>query len=223
MTKWPEKVGIKYDETVREYWKRRLHQHHFDYYKGRSLMKLPEDLRVYQHLIERIKPEVIMEFGTGYGASAVWFADQLDTFCGGGHVVTVGNHPIPQDSDQAKEFHEDERITFIMGDLTDPAVITQVHELCAGKRVMGCDDSGHTPKTTSTVLREYSDLVPAGSWFVVEDGIIDEPEISIWGVGGVQPSIREFLETEQGARFRQHDLAFYGVTMHFNGWLEAVG
>ena len=44
----------------------------------------------------------------------------------------------------------------------------------------------------------------------------------IWGVGGVQPSIREFLTTEKGERFRQHDLAFYGITMHFNGWLEAV-
>jgi len=223
MTRWPEKVGISYDEPVREFWKRRLHQHHYDYYKGRSLMKLPEDLRVYQHLIERIRPEVILEFGTGYGASAVWFADQLDTFCGGGDVVTVGNHPVPPDSDPSRGFLDDERITFIMGDLMDSGIVAKVHELCAGKKVMACDDSGHTPQTTSTVLREYSDLVPAGSWFVVEDGIIDEPEISIWNVGGVQPAIKDFLVTEMGSRFRQHDLAFYGITMHFNGWLEAVG
>ena len=221
MTKWPDKVGISYTETVRDYWQRRLHQHHYDYYKGRSLMKLPEDLRVYQHLIERIKPELILEFGTGFGASAVWFADQLDTFCGGGDVVTVGNHPVPNDSDTGRAFHEDERITFVEGDLTNPKIVARVHELCAGKRVMICEDSAHTYSNTLFVLREYSDLIQPGGWFVVEDGIIDEPEISIWNSGGVQPAIKDFRETEQGSRFMQHDLAFYGITMHFNGWLEA--
>lgn len=222
MSKWPEPVGISYNEPVRDYWKRRLLQHHYDYYKGRSLMKLPEDLRTYQHLIDRIRPEVVLEFGTGFGASAVWFADQLDTFCGGGHVVTVGNHSIPEDTETGRLLHADERVTFIQGDLTDQAVVDRVHDLCRGKRVMICEDSAHTYHVTTFVLREYGGLVPAGSWLVVEDGIVDEPEISIWQGTGVQPAIRDFLLTEQGQRFRQHNLNFYGLTMHFNGWLEAV-
>jgi cephalosporin hydroxylase len=222
MTRWPDIMWIKYDEPVRDYWKRRLNQHHNDFYKDRWLMKLPEDLRTYQHLIDRIKPDIILEFGTGFGASAVWFADQLDTFCGGGTVVTIGNHEIPRDLSEHEAFLNDPRIEFIMGDLTSEEVIAKVHELCAGKRVMACEDSAHTRHVTFTALDRYSDLIPAGSWFIVEDGIVDEPEISIWNGTGVQPGIKDFMESEKGKRFKQHHLAFYGITMHFNGYLEAI-
>jgi cephalosporin hydroxylase len=222
MTQWPDIISISYDEPLKAYWQRRLHQHHNDYYKDRKLMKLPEDLRAYQHLIERVRPEVILEFGTGFGASAVWFADQLDTFCGGGRVVTIGNHEIPRDQPIHKEFLDDPRISFVQGDLVSEDVIDRVYDLCIGKRVMACEDSAHTQFVTFTALDRYSDLIQPGGWFVVEDGIVDEPEISIWNAGGVQPAIREFLATERGKRFRQHNLAFYGVTMHFNGWLEAI-
>lgn len=222
MTRWPEPVGISYTEPVRDYWKRRLIQHHYDYYKDRHLMKLPEDLRTYQHLIERVQPEVILELGTGFGASAVWFADQLDTFCGGGSVVTVGNHEIPRDLSVHEKFLDDPRITFVMGDLMEPDIAVWVHDLCAGKRVMVSEDSAHTRRSTLTALLAYSDLVAKGSWFVVEDGIVDEPEITIWEGTGVQPGIADFLLTEQGQRFRQHNLNLYGITMHFNGWLEAI-
>lgn len=221
---WPTAVAYNIDLTLRQYWQERLYQHHFDSYKGRGLMKLPEDLRVYQHLIDYVQPEMILEFGTGFGASAVWFADQLDTFCGGGHVVTIGNHPIPPgDHPLHTQFHEDTRITFIEGDLTDPDIVTRAHALCAGKRVLASEDSAHTFDSTLTVLNEYSDLVPKGSWFVVEDGIVDVPDLSIWPGGGVVPAIREFLETQAGGRrFRSENLALYGLTMHFNGWLEAI-
>lgn len=222
MSRWPEINGVRYNEPLREYWQRRLHQHHNDFYKDRWLMKLPEDLRTYQHLIERVKPEVILELGTGFGGSAVWFADQLDTFCGGGTVVTVGNHEITPDIPVHQEFHADQRIKFIMGDLTSEGVVKEVHRLCAGKRVMACEDSAHTRLVTFTALDRYSDLIPKGSWFVVEDGIVDEPEISIWNGTGVQPGIKDFMESEKGKRFKQQHLAFYGVTMHFNGYLEAV-
>jgi cephalosporin hydroxylase len=84
------------------------------------------------------------------------------------------------------------------------------------------EDSAHTRPNTLTALLAYSDLVPKGSWFVVEDGLVDEPEISIWSPTGVQPGIADFLQTESGQRFRQHNLDLYGVTMHFNGWLEAI-
>lgn len=222
MNGFPDLVGISYHEPVREFWKRRLQQHHYDFYKGHGLMKLPEDLRTYQHLIDHVRPEIVLEFGTGFGGSAVWFADQLDTFCGGGKVVTVGNHEIPDNTATGRAFHADERITFLMGDLINEEIVAKVHDLCRGKRVMICEDSAHTYSVTTFVMQRYSDLVPAGSWMVVEDGIVDEPEISIWNSTGVQPAMRDFLSSEQGQRFRPHHLAVYGITMHFNGWLEAI-
>jgi len=220
-------VDIDLNETVRSFWRKRLVQHHYDFYKGRHLMKLPEDLRTYQHVIEACRPEMILEFGTGFGASAVWFADQLDVLVGGGKVVTVGDHRVGEDDDLNPlhvAFHADERVTFVHGSLLDPKVVKRVHSLCRGKRVMISEDSGHTVETTSGVLDLYSDLVPAGSWFVVEDGIVDDTNgLSLWNSTGVQPSIKAFLASEKGSRFAGHNLATYGITMHINGWLEAVG
>lgn len=217
-----EPLPVDIGESLRSYWQKRLWQHHRDFYKGRHLMKLPEDLRTYQHVIEACRPEVILEFGTGFGASAIWFADQLQVLLGEGEVVTIGNHPIPPGDPLHDDFLADKRITFIEGDLLDEAVVKRVHDLCGHKRVMVCEDSGHTRMTTYGALSLYSDLVPKGSWFVVEDGIVDVPTLSIWDPTGVKPSIEKFLASEQGQRFVGHDLSIYGVSMHIDGWLEAI-
>lgn len=207
------KVAINRDEPVRELWKRRLAQHTNDTYRGRSLCKMPEDLWTYLHLIEECRPEVILEIGSYGGGSAVWFADQLTAICGGGRVVTIDRtvvQPI------------DGRVTILTGSLDDPAIVDAAHAICSGKRVMVSEDSAHTYETTTAALRKYEDLVPQGSWFVVEDGVVDEPDLTIWNGGGVQPAIADFLASPAGSRFRQHDLSLYGMTTCHNGWLEAM-
>lgn len=210
----PWTVEIDPDGPVSALWKSRLSQHTSDRYRGRCLAKMPEDLRVYQHLIDACRPNVIVELGTYDGGSAVWFADQLDTFCGGGLVITI-------DLRFPTERLSDERIVSFEGDLSESFERISSH-IPPGSRVMVVDDSAHTYASTSDALRLYAPLVTPGSWFVVEDGVVDEP-ISIWGgSGGVQPAVRDFLATPGGERFRQHHLAIYGITTNHNGWLEAI-
>jgi len=209
-------TGVNRSDTVLAYWRARLAQHTQDTYRGRTLAKFPEDLRTYQHIIERSRPDLIIEMGTYDGGSAVWFADQLDVLAGGGRVITV-------DITAPRQIN-DERIEVITGALADEVVIRHIREFAIGRRVMVIDDSAHTLLSTSEALANYASLVSHGCWFVVEDGVVDELDLSIWpNVSGVQPAIDEFLLTEQGSRFERHDLALYGLTTCHNGWLEARG
>jgi cephalosporin hydroxylase len=214
---WPPAVDAPLDVSVRDYWRQRLSQHTQDSYRGRTLAKFPEDLRTYQHLLEVSRPEVVVELGTYDGGSAVWFADQLQVMLGPGReVITVDlarRRPL-----------RDRRIRSLVGDLADPLIADRVTRFVDGRRALVIDDSAHTYSTTLAALKGYSHLVQIGCWFVVEDGVVDEPDLTLWpGVMGVQAAITDFMASEQGERFTRHALAPYGLTTCQTGWLEARG
>jgi cephalosporin hydroxylase len=210
------------DRQMADYWTDRLHQHHHDTYKGRALVKLPEDMRTYQHVIEDSRPEVIVELGTYDGGSALWFADQLDVLCGvktaRPTVITV-DRAIRGRSIQV----DDPNIAFIHGDLGDTDVASRVSALVDGRRAMVVEDAEHTDRCTTAALELYSGLVSPGCYFVVEDAIVDDPDLALagWGGGGVAHAISRFIEHHE--EFTQEYLEPYGLTMHFGGWLKHDG
>lgn len=202
------------DMTLRDYWKWRLEQHFHDRYKGRSLVKMPEDLRTYQKVIEETRPNVIVELGTHEGGSALWFHDQLVGIVGEpAYVVTV-------DTNRCNLEHPG--LIVVTGDLRSSETVSQVAaNIGGGDRVMVIDDSEHSYDTTLASLNLYSEFVTPGCYFVVEDGIVDEPDLSIWpGVHGVQPAIVDFLATEAGGTFSREWKSEFGLTMHQGGWLR---
>jgi len=205
------------DLPLREYWKQRMREHGQDSYRGRSLVKMPEDLRTYEQVIEGTKPDTIVELGTFAGGSALWYRDRLRLFSGSDILV------VTVDVDRRCEgFSPNERVIFIEDDLTLERTQRKVAGLVAGRRVMVVDDSAHTYDVTTKALEGYGDLVSQGCYFVVEDGVVDEPDLTVWpGAGGVQPAIADFLDTDRGSRFEQRYLESFGLTMHFGGWLFA--
>ena len=209
-----EETMIIPERTI-DLWRHRLVHHTSDKpYRGRGLQKFPEDLRVYQTLIEEQQPEVIVEVGTKDGGSALWFADQLRALTGGGHVITIDIDPVRP--------LEDLDVTAIHGDATHPATLDQVNTLVAGSTCMVVEDSAHTYPTTKAVLDMYAPFVTPGQWFVVEDGVVDVEELRInphWP-RGVTPAIVDFLSSPAGGDFTRHWLDQYIITGHPGGWLQ---
>lgn len=204
-------VTLDTEASLRDYWHDRLCQSHTDTYRGRPLVKIPEDLRTYERIIDDTHPEIILEIGTYQGGSALWFSDRLATICGGGHVVTVDLDP-PSISN--------EHITSLRGDALSASIHAEVMRLCAGRRVLVSEDSAHTYEATLGLLRLYSPLVEKGSWYVVEDGA-EDTDAAPWGWGhGVRRAIAEFLG--ESHRFLPSK-APYGITSNVDGWLEATG
>jgi cephalosporin hydroxylase len=66
----PPRVEIELGDTVRTYWNARVAQHLNDSYLGVPLLKFPEDLRVYEHLLWESRANVVIEIGTNLGGSA---------------------------------------------------------------------------------------------------------------------------------------------------------
>ncbi|MFE1575347.1 CmcI family methyltransferase [Streptomyces fradiae] len=228
----PPRVAADLDGTVRAYWRARERQHLRDVYAGVRIKKFPEELRMMEHLMWLSRSQAVVELGTHFGGSALWFRDRLRTLAAYGRVppgVRVVTVDLRQDKARAALSAADpsyeDGITLVEGDVADPDTALRVRAaLPAGARTMVVEDTLHTYGTTAAALRNFAPLVPVGGFFVVEDGIVDVPELRPPGMpGGVLPAVRDWLAGPDGADFRQRrDLERYGLTCHIGGWLERV-
>jgi len=63
-------------------------------WKGLKLLKDPFTLSIYQQLLQDLKPKTILEFGSGEGGSASWFADTTKALGIHSRVITVDNKAL---------------------------------------------------------------------------------------------------------------------------------
>lgn len=235
----PAAVERDLDEPLASYWRRRLGQHHDDSWAGVPMAKLPEDLRVYQHLLWSSRADTVIELGTKWGGSLLWFRDQLRTFASYGRL---GREPTVIGLDLSTGHAETlldradpawrDRIELLEGDLRDAETVKAVDELVDPLgRCLVIEDAAHTREVTRAALEGFAHLVPKGGFFVVEDGHVDierlhpegPPMIKQLGVraGGVLAAVAEWLETPEGSEFElREDLELYGVTSHPGGYLQ---
>jgi cephalosporin hydroxylase len=231
MTELPPEITVDLSEDLRSYWRDRIRQHTHDVYADVRLSKLPEDLRTYEHLLWADRPDTVIEIGTQYGASALWFRDRLRTLqsyglIGEPRVVTV-------DIDQSAARRNLERadpgygqsIHMIEADVREAGVADQVAAL-VGKRCLVVEDSAHEYDTTFAALRAFARFVPPDGYFIVEDGSVDIEALRIdddWP-RGVLPALRDWLATDEGREFHlRRDLELYGITSHPSGFLQRRG
>lgn len=164
---------MNFDTSVLEYWRSRIDSHLSDTYMGVPMLKLPEDLAMYEHIMYEAKVNVVVELGTGCGGSAMWFRDRLLTMELADHVDNIRVITVDIVDRIQRGFHRN-KIVGLYGDITDPDALGLVKSyLFPDDRVMVIEDSAHTYNTTYDALANYSDLVSVGSYFVVEDTYID--------------------------------------------------
>lgn len=187
--------------------------HGMTFYEGVPILKSPMDLWVYQEIVWDLRPTLIIETGTAYGGSALYFARQLDRV-GGGSVISI-------DLDPAEKLPQHPRVTYIRGlssireDVVQ-AVGTIAHE---HPRVMVVLDSDHAKRHVLAELDCYADLVTAGQFLVVEDTNLNGRPVDIdWKGGpGPGPAVDEWLP--QHAEFARAPMA-ERYLMTFHTWLR---
>jgi cephalosporin hydroxylase len=136
------------------------------HWMGVRSLKNPLDAWSYQEIIHETRPDLLLELGSAYGGSALFFAHVFDLLGNEGAVVTV-------DHDHSSFAAHHPRITKVTGDTRDPAVLAEVRSLCADRRVMMIHDASHDADVVLEDLRNYSGLVTPGCYLIVEDGIGD--------------------------------------------------
>jgi len=222
----PPTVTADVTGALREYWLARVAQHTQDSYAGLPLSKFPEDLRTYEHLLWEDAPDTVIEIGTQAGGSALWFRDRLLDLQRYGRISTRPRViSVDIDHDSARENlarTPSDGIELVTGDVRDPATVAAVGRL-VGDRCLVIEDSAHEYDTTYAALDSFARFVPAGGFFVVEDGCVDVDAMRLddaWP-RGVLPALHDWLATEQGRAFRvRRDLELYGVSCHPEGFLQ---
>ena len=179
------------------------------------MLKHHWDLARYTIVLEDSRPEVVVECGTRTGHSALWFARH------GVDVVTIDVTPqVPADVATASD-----RIVWLTGSSTDPAMVAAVAAATAGKRTMVSLDSDHSAAHVAAEITAYSPLVSSGCYLVVEDGVIAWlPEDVLYGhgcqiyTGTVLDAIEQILPSDE--RFeRDVELeTMFPATMFPAGW-----
>ena len=143
---------------------------------GVRMWKLADDLQRYTAIIAETKPEVIVETGTKWGGSALFFAGL------GLDVITVdidGTFSKP-----ARDEHP--TIHWLIGDSLDPAVLACVADLIDGRRTMVSLDSEHAAPHVAAEIGAYAGFVTPGCHLVVEDGVFDLVDPKYAHLGGAR-------------------------------------
>lgn len=143
---------------------------------GVPVQKLPTDAWVYQELLARVRPDVLIETGTLAGGSALFFATIMDAI-GHGQVISIDVHgwPSSRQYDGPSERPQHPRVRYLTGDSTSLWIVSEMNMITVGKTTMVVLDSDHSRAHVLRELDLYAWLVTPGSYLVVEDtGLIDE-------------------------------------------------
>ena len=179
-------------------------------WRGVPVFKTPTDLWVYQELIEELRPDVIIETGTCYGGSALFFRNMLDLIHPHGNVISI-------DIDQSKLFQKAKDasgIRFIEGSSIDAAVVAMVQQRLADastQRVMVALDSNHEEQHVLQELALYAPLVTKGSALIIEDTNTVGPKEAIEQWAPLHPEFKMSVMCEK-----------FMLTFNRGGYFERV-
>ena len=141
---------------------------------GEPVLQLPQDLMAVQEIIFRTKPKFIIEVGTAWAGSLLFYSTLMEVL-GGERIVGIDVY-IPKDlKDRITSFERlSQRISWISGSSTDPSTVEEVQSIVGGsKEVMVVLDSDHTHDHVLNELNLYSPLVGVGQYLVVSDTIVE--------------------------------------------------
>jgi cephalosporin hydroxylase len=162
---------------------------------GTPAYKCPLDLWIYQEILYRSRPDVIIETGTAAGGSALFLASICDLI-GNGRVITIdirGEEEVRKHLGPIKVrcLPDHPRITYVRGSSVDPELVARVRgELSAEDRAMLILDSDHSKEHVLAELRAYAPAVSEDCYIIVEDTIGDGVAP---GFGGPGAAVEEFL------------------------------
>ena len=162
------------DEFVRLYWQL-LHWRENTWYMGIPTVKFPTDMWIYNEIIYETRPDILIETGTWFGGSALFFAHAFDAV-GNGMVITIDtirrnvpNHP---------------RIQYLNGRSDDKIIIEKVKSQLNGAKVMVILDSEHHHEAVLKELEIYAPMVTTKQYLIIEDTISGGNPVNAYDVDG---------------------------------------
>lgn len=188
--------------------------HHHITYRGISMLKCPFDLVSYQMIVSEVQPDLIIEIGTNKGGSALYFADLLKAI-GNGKVHSIDL----KQTGLAEEVLNCSNIELFEGGWQNYSL----SEASGFSRILIIDDGSHTYDDVKLAFDKLNSLVSKGSYYIVEDGILDQLNINKKKFnGGPVKAVKEILLQYDQYAVDQKWINFFGQNATFNimGYLK---
>jgi cephalosporin hydroxylase len=203
---------------------------------GVPIWQIPGDLLRLQEVIYAVKPTWIVETGTKFGGSALFFSSLLKLIGRtDGGVVTVDLTQYAEARENfAKHPHADLVKRAIIGDAASKSVVDQIRESLDGskERVVVFLDDNHNADHVLAEMNFYAEFVTPGSYMIVADTVFEDlagtpvgtPTEKYPDVANSNPrvAISRFLQTRVDF-VRDTRFAGKGMSNFADGFLRKVG
>jgi cephalosporin hydroxylase len=156
-----------------------------------------------QQIAYEVRPDFVVETGTWFGGSALYWAHTLNGMgLENTRVFTVDIQDATNQGANSNPLWK-KYVTFYKGSSTDPAIVARIAKQVAGGRVIVNLDSDHAMQHVLNELRLYAPMVSPGSYIAVEDthldGVPTHPDMG----AGPMAAVLEFLKEDAGHDFEQ--------------------
>lgn len=188
--------------------------HHQVTYRGVKAVRCPFDYLIYQMIISEIQPDLVIEIGTRKGGGAYYIADLLENI-GRGAVHTID---IVDEVDPVVKEHK--RIEFFTNGWSG----YDINLARKYNKIIIIEDASHLYEDTMGALNKFYDLVTVDSYFIIEDGIVNELGLEKKYNGGPLRAIHEFLpdHPEYIVDRKWCDMFGTNATFNVNGYLKKI-
>ena len=160
-------------------------------WKEMPLYKTAFDLVIYSMLIQEVKPDIIIELGSGFGGSAMWFADTASMLGLDTHVYSF---------DINKPLVKHDKVTFIEQDLKKINLENKPsHWEFFNKKKIIIEDA-HV--NLEGLLNLFDNVLKKDDYLIIEDSITKQDIISHFSI-----------EKEPKYKLDQFFLDFFGTNM----------
>jgi cephalosporin hydroxylase len=191
---------------------------------GIRSMQFPTDNWVMQEIITEVNPDFIIETGTAFGGTTLFYATVLDSINEKGKVLTMNIAPYLPDPKVQQYRVWRERVEFTQESSLSPNLFNAIAQRVRGAKVLITLDSGHHADYVLSELRLYAPLVSVGSYIVVQDthlGGHPNHHESEGDDGGPWAAVAAFMKTETNF-VADHSREKYLVTQYPSGFLKRI-
>lgn len=183
-------------------------------YRGIPAGRCPFDYVMYQMIINDLKPDLVLEIGTSKGGTSLYIADIMNIL---GHGVI---HTVDLASNCRDIVSNHPRIKLFNGGW-------QSYDIANTKnfpKILVIEDASHMYEDSIGCLKKFSPIVSVGSYYIVEDGIINNLGREEGFHGGPLRAIREFLKSNNDFIVDRKYCDMFGKNATFNvsGYLKRI-
>lgn len=184
------------------------------YWMGVPIVEYPFDLFNIQELIFNINPKWIIETGTAWGGSSLFYADMMKLMGNGGRVVTIDYNDYRYDSVKARS-----DILFLNSCSDYETALGIIDSTIKSGPVIVVLDSDNSEEYKYQELCTYSRFVTPNSYMIAKAGGLDYyPEYET----GVMPAIERFLKEHKEFQCDMTRTYKHLLTYHPFGYLKRV-